>query len=59
MEAGKRRLAGDTARAATDVTPVFQPAATRDRPVFEPHPVFGPVFMRKPALFSSGQAYLP
>lgn len=25
----------------------------------EPHPVFGPVFMRKPALFSSGQACLP
>ncbi|GAA0439615.1 hypothetical protein GCM10009095_03270 [Sphingomonas molluscorum] len=25
----------------------------------EPHPVSGPVFMRKPALFSSGQACLP
>jgi hypothetical protein len=25
----------------------------------EPHPVLGPVFMRKPALFSSGQACLP
>ena len=25
----------------------------------EPHPDFGPVFMRKPALFSSGQACLP